>query len=440
MYFLTEIDPNIDVKSSRDPLGLQPIWSALGRRFVAHLTTVTTSLRGFSTLLLGLELAERALEAKRAFNPQLREKERLACFLRFEQLAAYSRRVVHKATDIRGINRVKRRLDEGQSIVSIGEADEHQILAEQKTYGLWGLYMTAARGSGLVEHADARPTESVREHIAATIAPTLGRSVMRELAKWLCDEGRRFEPRARDREIAKALGRALGPRPSPDERSFLGEALIQVAPERDTTRGSQRQLWNAMRGRDLDWKSKCTYTDVQSFWRDAPAGSDLRTALEQVLAIEPLLAFCDELFAYLVGGRKMKKIAAIEGCRNALGKGAFRHLRRDAVTISAEIIDLAAGAGTSATLGHILDALAADDFDHVISLLLDHNDSVMRARGGLGWVDCSSTELRPRLYQRPKALPAREELTTLWRNTYFLDALRWLGAEIDALSEPSHEH
>src|SRR4051794_30905408 len=116
MYFLTDLDPNVDVKGSRDPLGFQPIWTALGRRLVAHLTTVTTSLRGFSVLLLGLEFAERVLEAKSGSDHDAREKERLACFLRFEQLAAYARYVTHETTDIRGFRRVKRRLQEGGSI------------------------------------------------------------------------------------------------------------------------------------------------------------------------------------------------------------------------------------------------------------------------------------------------------------------------------------
>ena len=224
MYFLTDIDPNIDVKGSRDPLGFQSVWSALGRRFVAHLTTVTSSMRGFCTLLLGLELAERALEWKLTLSHELREKERLACFLRFEQLAAYSRHVVHGVTDVRGINRVKRRLNEGDWVVTIGDADQHQILAEQRTYGLWGLYLAASRGSGLVEVADARPTATVREHLDACVVPLLGKSVLMEVIRRVRDDARRFEPRGCDRDLAKVIATALGPSPTRDERAFLRSA------------------------------------------------------------------------------------------------------------------------------------------------------------------------------------------------------------------------
>ena len=63
MHFLTEIDPRAAVAGSRDPLGLQPIWSALGREVVGNLTTVTTSVRGFTTLILGLYFADEIVAA-----------------------------------------------------------------------------------------------------------------------------------------------------------------------------------------------------------------------------------------------------------------------------------------------------------------------------------------------------------------------------------------
>lgn len=53
MFFLSELDPTIALKSSRDPLGFQVIWSSFGRELAGNLTTVTTSVRGFTTFLLG---------------------------------------------------------------------------------------------------------------------------------------------------------------------------------------------------------------------------------------------------------------------------------------------------------------------------------------------------------------------------------------------------
>src|SRR5438132_14310589 len=82
--FLTDIDPQAAVKGSRDPLGLQTIWARLGRHVVGNLTTVSTSVRDFTTLVLGYYFAER-VSNESAGDGDLR------VFLRWEQLAAYAR-------------------------------------------------------------------------------------------------------------------------------------------------------------------------------------------------------------------------------------------------------------------------------------------------------------------------------------------------------------
>ncbi len=51
---------------ARAAVGFQPIWTRLGRQVIQNLTTVTTSVRGFTTLLLGLYFAEQAVEQRRA--------------------------------------------------------------------------------------------------------------------------------------------------------------------------------------------------------------------------------------------------------------------------------------------------------------------------------------------------------------------------------------
>jgi hypothetical protein len=58
MAFLTDIDSRAAVKGSRDPLALVPVWSFFGRKVVGNLSTVTDSVRGFTTLLIGYYLAQ----------------------------------------------------------------------------------------------------------------------------------------------------------------------------------------------------------------------------------------------------------------------------------------------------------------------------------------------------------------------------------------------
>lgn len=138
--FLTSIDPRARVKGSRDPLGLQPIWTRLGRRIVCNLTTVTTSLRGFTVLLLGLYFAERCVEDREGDVANFSK-----FFLKFEQLAAYSRVAwkqfqtdgLDEESEVRGIMRVRKNLLENKVRISAGQ--EGQILSDQEDLRSVGL-------------------------------------------------------------------------------------------------------------------------------------------------------------------------------------------------------------------------------------------------------------------------------------------------------------
>ena len=91
--FLTDLDDRARVKGSRDPLGAQPIWTRFGRHVIGNLTTVTTSLRDFTTLLLGYYFAERVAE-------EAGTGSEVETFLKWEQLAAYSRAYVAYSSEV----------------------------------------------------------------------------------------------------------------------------------------------------------------------------------------------------------------------------------------------------------------------------------------------------------------------------------------------------
>lgn len=57
-----------------------------GRKVVQNLTTSSSSVRGFTTLLIGLDFAERV-----AAGESDKEQVRLEAFLKFEQLAGFAR-------------------------------------------------------------------------------------------------------------------------------------------------------------------------------------------------------------------------------------------------------------------------------------------------------------------------------------------------------------
>src|SRR5690606_904100 len=119
------------------------IWARFGRHVVGNLTTVTTSLPDFIIVLLGHYFAEQ-VERERG------DSDALATFLKWEQLAGYARAVVNDERGFRGTDRVRLHLSAGPKVRLSTDAAA-QILANQKIYGLWGLYTAASRASGLLE-------------------------------------------------------------------------------------------------------------------------------------------------------------------------------------------------------------------------------------------------------------------------------------------------
>src|SRR6266581_9058994 len=111
MPFLTDLDERAQIKGSRDPLGLVPIWSRFGREVVGNLSTVTNDVRGFTTLILGLYFAQEVREIERAEDQSV-----LNLFLKFEQLAGYARVKINGDRRVRGLRRIQTRLNDSKRI------------------------------------------------------------------------------------------------------------------------------------------------------------------------------------------------------------------------------------------------------------------------------------------------------------------------------------
>ena len=155
MAYLTLLDDRAKPKGSRDPLGFELIWSHFGRKVIGNLTTITSSLDNFAVALLGFSWANR-------LNQSIEEHERhkpiRETFLRYEQLTAYVR-FYGNASDIMGITRVKQRLFDDKFKITLGLGSKQQILSDQASYGVWGLYSTAARDTQLATGNDRQLTE-----------------------------------------------------------------------------------------------------------------------------------------------------------------------------------------------------------------------------------------------------------------------------------------
>lgn len=156
---LSALDDRARPKGSRDPLGAEAVWSFMGRKLVGNLTTVTGSLDNFIVALLCCEFANSAVD-----NANVQER-----YLRFEQLAAYLKLCLRATNDgILGVTRA--RANFANPPVYLGAATSAQLLADQASYGLWGLYSSALESVGLISGEHRCPTPGGKELIAKMIA------------------------------------------------------------------------------------------------------------------------------------------------------------------------------------------------------------------------------------------------------------------------------
>jgi hypothetical protein len=204
--FLTDIDSRAAIKGSRDPLGVQPIWSRFGRHVVGNLTTVTSSVRDFTVLLLGYYFIERAVEDGATDGD-------LATFLKWEQLAAYARARINEERGFRGTDRVWTRIHESDR-VRLGIDSSCQILGNQKIYGLWGLYSVSAKASGLLDGDPPRLTPPAHDLVERVYLPILAEAGLRDgrpIVELLRSQDARLDlrDRSKDSSILTAVARVL---------------------------------------------------------------------------------------------------------------------------------------------------------------------------------------------------------------------------------------
>lgn len=424
--FLTEIDPRSAVKGSRDPLGMQPIWTAFGRKVVGNLTTVSTSVRDFTIALLGYHFIEQAEESGYTGSA-------LDLFIRWEQLASYARAHVLGEKAFRGTDRAHRNLaDDDRVTLSTDRA--HQILGNQKIYGIWGLYSVPARSSGLLENDRPRLTPVARAHGEEAWTPVLDRAGLRggeAVVELLKRSSARIEYDGRDREMLAAIATLISPRLKKRERAFYRAHLVEGGP-RDATRGLQAQLAGLLLERALPLDRGLTPAFIAALAKDARSehgrDSTLAEHLERIRTLEPLLATCSSLFSWLLNqdGREVAPLS--RELRRHWGS-TLGHLDADGIRglearIAAASTDEDAASATR--WSEMAKALAAGRYDDAIVLLLQQNTRVMRVRDkSAPWVELTRDgRLKVRFHDERTRLPEREELAQLWRYTYFIDSLR----------------
>ncbi len=424
--FLTLEDPRAKVKGSRDPLGVQPIWQAFGRKVVGNLTTQTGSCRGFAVLLLGRYLAQQLLE-----EDKIGEDDALDAFLRFEQICGYARYLAPRTDEpedsterILGIERISRR--SSQKEVAIDATREAAILSDQRAYGLWGLYSVSARASGLLPEGPVGLTEVAAVFVEEHYLPQL--SQVFERLKVLVRDGGTLRLKA---GIVGTLAKALSGQLKPREREFFRKHLCEAGHGSNTPHGQQAKFCRLLE-RQSDLRRGIHRGELDAIRKD-PNGDDLAHRIGHTLTVEALLAPCDVIFGVLRARHGQKPEAVAKELGDAWGsQDPPPHLHPG--KFEEEVLPRIAEVTGKEVEGHIREAhraLSRGDYEAVIREMLPWNEVVMANRNAAPWIrlDEQDGTLDVRYRGPEQKLPDRSELDSLWRYSYFINALKALLAQ-----------
>jgi hypothetical protein len=432
LFFLTSADTErLNIRGSRDPLGLVPIWGDFGRKVVGNLTTASNSARGFTTLLLGLYFAERVCAGK---SDQAAEK--LAAFLKFEQLVGFARVLRNNDEAIRGITEINRRLDEGNGRrFRIGSSADLQILSNQKTYGIWGLFIMPAIESGLVVQKDIILTPVARDLVEKDYLPILrrrGKDEATTVEALLNKSSFEAEPEGRHKILFDSLGDLMAPQFRHREREVFHFHLIHGG-ENGTRTGWQPRFAEVMES-TLPTPGEYTYESMAAMINATRSVNDqpLREHLVKIRDLEALLVIIDNLFAFLQNRDNARVTSIVSELKKEWGAG-LRHLRCDSISeMQSDLARVFSDASTGERVVSLAAALYEGSYEGSIDLVLAHNKFVMASRkGSQAWIQRSGDKIEVRYKEgaQKRLLPPRE-LATTWRSTFYINPLKTVSDQI----------
>lgn len=408
MAFLSLLDDRARPKGSRDPLGFEMVWTHFGRRVVGNLTTITSSWKIFSVGLLGFHWCNQLCRDR---NPVDRQRILQEHFLRYEQLAAYLRSSAGDH-EIMGITRVRKRLAEAGKTIPIGTAQQSLILSDQVSYGIWGLYSTALRETGLV-HGDLRELTEPGLEIARRIEDGLHKGG--GLGKnwyWRFLRGERHRVAVADlddegRNFVKAIT-------APKVKNALIQALLRGSGQH----GCQLALYETCRALPKSVLKDAGLSSLVTTIGKNTDSAELRQALADVSQIERLLVTANVLFNYLrrKDGEPVARMAgAIE-----------RRYRFDFLPAGPDLANVPYATDLEAFRA----CLRGGDTLGGLRCLLETNKKIMVGRGGAAWAEERvDGRLKVRVKSETAHLPPIEELESRWDYDYFLRSYAAIAAQ-----------
>jgi hypothetical protein len=397
MAFLSLLDERAKPKGSRDPLGFELVWSHFGRKVIGNLTTITSSMYNFAVALVGFYWANQLVsvdEEESARHKQIRE-----AFLRYEQLTGYVR-YFGGATDIMGITRVKKRIHDDSFKITLGQSADQQILSDQASYGLWGLYSSAACDTGLVA-GNNRTVTTLGQTITQVILQQLG-DIGDELFSLLTSE----KPLSREQleRMAKTFMKAI-------QHKRVQEPLLEALMSGNDPEGVQNELWSITR-ENFSKKAKRPET-IEGFIKlilEGKPSERLARYLHDIIATERLLVSANNIFHY----SRRKDGASLDEIVDELGKKkySYEHLPE---TLPEDNFP------RREQLSSILEALHNNEMPRAINEILQLNKEVMQQRSGAPWVEVEpGNTLRVKVKSEKAELRSQSDIEQRWDYDYFL--------------------
>jgi len=311
--------------------------------------------------------------------------------------------------------------------VSISANAASQILSNQKTYGLWGLYMVAARNSKFIEPDSPRLTLEARTFIATQYDDQKRLTAQESglIIDFLCKD-KRFEPTSKDKKLARKLARLLGETLTSAEREFYKQHLIECGPD-----DYQSTLWRAMRHVT---KSELPFSmsDLRALreYAQTHGHGELAKRLTQIQVAEFLFGPAAYMFSFLLTHDGQTIEYAAKEIKKVWG-AKLRQIDPEAFTQVLNSLGERIDHDARTRFSSLSVALAGGDYSQAFEMLMKQNTAIMQARGGSAWVALKSQRISVAFRENTGRLPGREDLPDLWTNTYFLNALKRIGYQID---------
>ncbi|WP_295390637.1 hypothetical protein [uncultured Thiodictyon sp.] len=387
-FFFTLLDDSLRPKGSRDPLGIEHVWSQVGRRLVGNLTTVTGHLDNFILALLGFHLAQAEPDVPPGWP----------AFQRFEQIAARARKL-RGHQGIRG-DRLAR-LD-GRGPVPLGEGRQAAILQDAVRSGLWGLYASPLAATGLCQY-DRRPCGA-----GAEIAEQFRMALRPCWSTWLQEAMSADQVSYDDlAALAPKLERLLD---APAPRRRLAEILLDGGDAPPPWQGPLLERATAFVARGG------TLTTPAVFEHLAEGDDPLADYARRVIALESLLVLARVLFNYLLGCRD-RPLADLSRGLTVLEARSDR-----TGLLFPEFPEITNRAWLERRRGlcKFADAARERRWTDAVRTLLEHHAGVMRARGTPAWAFLDGERLKVLM---GSGSDLRAEDRVGWDNGYFVTPL-----------------